>query len=721
MTEAGAFAMLQVAEIRPNPGNPRKRFDEGALAELAASIREHGVVEPLVVTRADGKYLIICGERRWRAAQLAGLETLPCIVRDIDPEAATEIMLIENLQRQDLDPIEEAEGFRELLEHHGYTQDSLAQRVGLSAGQVETRLRLLRLPEAVRGAVAERRLAPTAALELLRVESTPIAKDLAKRFVDDPPAARAAQEAVKREVLMKGRAIYSRSYDFPFDQAECMSCAKAVTVTVDSHRGGDEQRRYCLDERCRAGKKRAWDKAQSEAALENGADSGEAIDSSKLSSNDYVPIDRAWAWQGIDRTPCETCESRRLVKFPHQTMLCCVNAVCHNNKRVAADAAEKAAEEAETKAEVLRVLEASAGKTRGIVHGDGVLFTREQVRFLVLAMLTKGDVNGLEELMRHGFNQTEALWSEEWKLWQRVPEVAAYLDSLTTAGLAGLLFDVPAWCRRDDAGAGWLREFFGLTTKADGEEFAGLRCPECESEMMKHIPGEDGQDGSFLCVNEDCQYGISETEARGLLAESDDEEGDEEVGEQPAKPELDPLDGEPVTRTEGDPNSSPIRDSEIGWILRNSVEDVNCRQNIPHLTDRELLYCLAHETRKSGRAQLLREAKRRVHQRLTSPDIDESRAWTIRLAAAETADPSGPVEIETGPEPEASAAPEPFDADEFAGFRCPECGLEMFHLNGGLTCANPECRYSRHGLTEKAARNLIAEQISDVDEEAAGS
>lgn len=144
--EENGLAQLPLAEISPDPEQPRKRFDETALAELASSILEHGVLQPIVVRATGlGRYTIIAGERRWRAARLAGLTEIPAVVRELTDSQAMEIALIENLQREDLDPVEEAMGYRQLMERCGYTQETAAAKIGKSRSAVANSLRILNL------------------------------------------------------------------------------------------------------------------------------------------------------------------------------------------------------------------------------------------------------------------------------------------------------------------------------------------------------------------------------------------------------------------------------------------------------------------------------------------------------------------------------------------------------------------------------------------------
>ena len=146
-----ADRMIPIEHVTRNPRNPRRSFDEGELQELASSIRQHGIVQPVVVrTLPSGSYEIIAGERRWRAAQLAGFAEIPVIVRDVDDRTALELAIVENVQRSDLNPLEEALGYEQLIAEHGYTQNDLGEIIGKSRSHVANSLRLLKLPDEVR-------------------------------------------------------------------------------------------------------------------------------------------------------------------------------------------------------------------------------------------------------------------------------------------------------------------------------------------------------------------------------------------------------------------------------------------------------------------------------------------------------------------------------------------------------------------------------------------
>lgn len=174
---------LDIQSVRPNPGQPRKEFDSERLDELAASITEHGIVQPIVVRKKDDGYEIVAGERRWRGAQRAGLAKIPALVRELTESEAMEIALIENLQRADLNPLEEAEAYKVLQESFRLTQEELAKRLGKSRSQIANTLRLLQLSAPVRTEVREGRLSMGHAKVLLGVEDEALQAELARRTV----------------------------------------------------------------------------------------------------------------------------------------------------------------------------------------------------------------------------------------------------------------------------------------------------------------------------------------------------------------------------------------------------------------------------------------------------------------------------------------------------------------------------------------------------------
>lgn len=195
---APALRAIPVAQIRPNPQQPRSTFDPASLEELRASIAEFGVLVPVIVRRIDDGYELIAGERRWRAATAAQLETIPAIVRDVDARESLEVAIVENLQRQDLDPLEEAMGFAHLIETYQLTQEQVAERVGKSRPAVANAMRLLSLPASIKVALRSGAISPGHARALLAIPEAE-RELVARRIVSRGMTVRAVEALANRE------------------------------------------------------------------------------------------------------------------------------------------------------------------------------------------------------------------------------------------------------------------------------------------------------------------------------------------------------------------------------------------------------------------------------------------------------------------------------------------------------------------------------------------
>jgi ParB family chromosome partitioning protein len=211
--EFSGEGLVPLDKLRANPAQPRKNFDEGALGELADSIREHGIIQPVIVEDAgDGTYLIVAGERRIRAARLAGLTEVPAILRDYSGERRMEVSLIENVQREDLNPIEEAAAYRQLMELTGLSQDAVAARVGKNRSTVANALRLLKLPSEMRTALEEGKLSPGHARAILSLPGQAPQETLFQEILRGELSVR---DAEKRAAALNGRETSSGSSGSP--------------------------------------------------------------------------------------------------------------------------------------------------------------------------------------------------------------------------------------------------------------------------------------------------------------------------------------------------------------------------------------------------------------------------------------------------------------------------------------------------------------------------
>lgn len=194
---------IDIELIEPNPEQPRSRFTEENLEELAQSIRVNGIIQPIVVRRRGGKYQIIAGERRWRAAQSAGKDKIPSIIKEVADDKLLELALIENIQRHELNAIEEAKAYRSLIENLGLTQEIIAERVGKNRTVITTHLRLLKLPKDIQTLVEEEKITAGHARALLMTDSEELQKEIANKIIQMTLSVRDTERAIKR--VRKGK------------------------------------------------------------------------------------------------------------------------------------------------------------------------------------------------------------------------------------------------------------------------------------------------------------------------------------------------------------------------------------------------------------------------------------------------------------------------------------------------------------------------------------
>ena len=205
---------IPLVDIEPNKNQPRKTFDDEKLAALSSSIEEHGVVSPLLVTpTVNGTYRIVAGERRWRASKLAGLTEVPCIVRDFEEQKVMELALVENLQREDLNPIEEAEGYRRLMNTFALTQEEISKRVGKSRSAVANSLRLNNLSDKLKKLVSDGKLTQGHARAILPLEKEADRMAMAERVIKEDLNVRQVENAVSAFLNSKGKKPDKKSVD----------------------------------------------------------------------------------------------------------------------------------------------------------------------------------------------------------------------------------------------------------------------------------------------------------------------------------------------------------------------------------------------------------------------------------------------------------------------------------------------------------------------------
>lgn len=210
---------IEIGLIDRNPEQPRKVFDDEALSELATSIKNYGVIQPIIVKEVNGRYVIIAGERRWRASRLAGLKTIPCVIKDYTEQEISEIAIIENLQREDLNPIESAKAIKSLINQFDLTQDEVADKIGKSRPAVANTLRLLTLPDAIISLVESGKITAGHARALLAVENPAKQKEIAIQIVSQGLTVRDVENIIKhlnnqkKEVVKKEKTLELKDFE----------------------------------------------------------------------------------------------------------------------------------------------------------------------------------------------------------------------------------------------------------------------------------------------------------------------------------------------------------------------------------------------------------------------------------------------------------------------------------------------------------------------------
>lgn len=235
---------LKLSEIEPNKNQPRKNFDEEALAELSHSIELHGVIQPLLVRpMPDGSYQLVAGERRWRASRMAGLTEVPVVIKELTDAQVAELALVENLQREDLDPIEEALGYKELSEKYDYTQEEISNLVGASRPAIANALRLLTLPEEIIKLVSSKELSAGHARALLTLEDDKAKIELAKLVIKEDISVRETERLARKQIKTEPTGKKTKKRNPYYDEVELALSdvlQRKVRVTKSTKKGAIE-------------------------------------------------------------------------------------------------------------------------------------------------------------------------------------------------------------------------------------------------------------------------------------------------------------------------------------------------------------------------------------------------------------------------------------------------------------------------------------------------
>ena len=249
--DADSVKYIKIHDIMPNINQPRKTFNEDKIEELAASIKEHGIIQPIVVRKHDKGYEIVAGERRWRAAMKAELAQVPCLIRELDDEQNMLIAIIENMQREDLNPIEEAEGLRQMTDTFGMTQEQVSKSVGKSRPYITNSMRLLKLPDYVKDSIADGRLSAGHGRTLITLKNEDERKALWERIISEGLSVREAEKLAAEEDKPKKRKPAKKRKDPNVTRVEeelKASLGTKVTINNTGNKGKIEIEYYSKDE-----------------------------------------------------------------------------------------------------------------------------------------------------------------------------------------------------------------------------------------------------------------------------------------------------------------------------------------------------------------------------------------------------------------------------------------------------------------------------------------
>ena len=250
---------VDINDIRPNSAQPRKNFDEVKLGELASSITANGVIQPLIVRESTNGYELVAGERRWRAARMSGLRTVPCIVRNFDDRQNAIVAIIENMQREDLDPIEEALGLKSMTEKYGFTQEQVSASLGRSRTYITNSIRLLKLPEEIQQYVSSGQMSAAHGRTIINIPDKAKQKEIADKIIRNDLSVRATErlaEKVKDELRPERKrrkkaseADKAKTAEITAVERELMTLlGTKVNITGDENKGSIELEYYSLDE-----------------------------------------------------------------------------------------------------------------------------------------------------------------------------------------------------------------------------------------------------------------------------------------------------------------------------------------------------------------------------------------------------------------------------------------------------------------------------------------
>lgn len=459
-------AEIPVYKIHPNPNNPRKVFDKEALEQLAASIREVGILQPLVVVPIeDGSgFRLVAGERRFRAAKIAERALVPCVIRRLTPAQEAEIMLIENLQRRDLDAIEEAQAYKSLLADHGHTQVALAAKLGISQSQIANRIRLLDLPDTVTESISRGIISAGHGKELAAYKHLPaeILNGALEMINEKQAPVKDVRGTVRCAVTKFGKNVHPRIA--PFDTKACCLRCGAMFTGERGYKDGDgvPYEMYCTKPECydekvaaaAAVKKAELDKILADAKAGSKAKKMAGKKLGDLPYDSYKRLEEAHDIK-FDVKECVGCDDRvPALDWNNRTVWACFNPACHRRKNLAVSKIQNKERRHALSEEFEEIVQLAQVKITDAMPGSVYMPQMRKPSLVYLAAYLLAEVKGYADTremtawkyMERTFGIKDDVFkaSEYGMLTHRWATTKALLEGLSEADLLRIIFEWPA-------------------------------------------------------------------------------------------------------------------------------------------------------------------------------------------------------------------------------------------------------------------------------------
>jgi ParB/RepB/Spo0J family partition protein len=458
-------AEVPIDSVYPNPNNPRKTFDPDGLTQLADSIREVGILQPLVVVMSVDRsptYRLVAGERRWRAAKMVGLTHVPCMVRQLTPTQEAEIMLIENLQRRDLDPIEEAQAYKSLLAEHGHTQAALAAKLGVSQSQIANRIRLLDLPDKVTESISHGIISPSHGKELLAHKHLPTAilEAAVAHIIEDSVPVKHVSNIVGIAINQLGKSVLP--IHVPFDSKKyCIDCTDMVPENSTRYQGLP-WRMTCVNLRCYDEKVAAAAAVRQVEVDKLLADAKAGSKTKKMAGKKLgdLPYD---SYKKLEEThdtkfdvkECVGCDDRvPALDWNNRTVWACFNPACHRRKNLAVSKSQNKERRHALAEEFEEIVQLAQVKITDAMPSSVYMPQMRKASLVYLAAHLLAEVKGYADTremtawkyMERTFGIKDDVFkaSEYGMLTHRWATTKSLLEGLSEADLLRIIFEWPA-------------------------------------------------------------------------------------------------------------------------------------------------------------------------------------------------------------------------------------------------------------------------------------